>query len=102
MATAAGIIAAVVWAFMPEPVAVDLAAVARGLLRVTVDEDGRTRIRERYTVSAPLVGRLLRIELDPGDTVTANETLLATILPRDPDLLDARTVAQAEAQVSAA
>lgn len=99
---AAGIVAAVVLAFMPEPVAVDVEPVVRGRLRVTVDEDGTTRIQERYTVSAPLIGRLLRIELDPGDPVVAGETLLATILPRDPDLLDARTVAQAEARAGAA
>jgi HlyD family secretion protein len=99
---AAGIVAAVVWAFLPEPVAVDIATVERGRLRVTVDEDGKTRIRERYTVSAPLVGRLLRIDLEPGDEVKAGETLLARIIPRDPELLDARTVAQAEARVDAA
>jgi HlyD family secretion protein len=99
---AGGIVAAVVYAFMPEPVAVDLAPVVRGRLRVTVDEDGKTRIQERYTVSAPLVGRLLRIGLDPGDPVVAGKTLVATILPRDPDLLDARTVAEAEARVGAA
>lgn len=97
-----GIVAAVVYAFMPEPVAVDVAPVERGRLRVTVDEDGITRIQERYTVSAPLVGRLLRIELDPGDAVVAGETLVATLLPRDPDLLDARAVATAEARVKAA
>ena len=44
------------------------------MIRETVDQDGKTRIRERYTVSAPLAGRLLRIGLDPGDEVTAGET----------------------------
>ena len=71
-------------------------------IRETVDQDGKTRIRERYTVSAPLAGRLLRIELDPGDEVDAGETLVASIEPRDPDLLDARAVLQAEANVKAA
>lgn len=98
---AAGI-AALVWAFLPEPAAVDIAVIERGPLRVTVDEDGKTRIRERYVVSTPLAGRLLRIELDPGDTVEAGKTLLATIEPRDPDLLDPRAVALAEARVRAA
>jgi HlyD family secretion protein len=102
LSLAAGIIAAVVWAFLPEPVAVDMATVERGRLRVTVDEDGRTRIRERYTVSAPLVGQLLRIDLEPGDEVKAGEKVLATIIPRAPELLDARTVAQAEARVDTA
>jgi HlyD family secretion protein len=90
------------YAFWPEPAEVDLAKVERGPLQVTVDEDGKTRIREKYVVSAPLVGRLLRINMEAGDPVVAGKTLLATIEPRDPDLLDARTVAQAEARVKAA
>lgn len=89
------------YAFWPEPVEVDLALVERGPLLVTVDEDGKTRIREKYVVSAPLVGRLLRINMEAGDPVVAGETLLATIEPRDPDLLDARAIAQAEARVKA-
>ena len=98
----AAVVGGLVYAFLPEPVDVDLATVERGLLRVTVDEDGKTRIREKYVVSAPLVGRLLRINMDAGDPVNAGKTLLATIEPRDPELLDARTVAQAEARVKAA
>jgi HlyD family secretion protein len=90
------------YAFWPQPVDVDLATVDRGALQVTVDEDGKTRIREKYVVSAPLAGRLLRIDMDAGDPVEAGKTLLATIEPRDPELLDARTIAQAEARVRAA
>jgi HlyD family secretion protein len=90
------------YAFLPEPVDVDLATVERGTLRVTVDEDGKTRIRDKYVVSAPLNGRILRISLEPGDEVIAGETLLTMIEPRDPELLDARSVAQAEARVKAA
>lgn len=90
------------WSFMPKPVEVDMAAVERGTVLVTVDEDGKTRIREKYVVSTPLAGRLLRINMDPGDVVQAGETLLATIEPRDPELLDARAIAQAEARVNAA
>jgi HlyD family secretion protein len=81
---------------------VDLAAVVRGPLQVTVDEDGKTRIREKYVVSAPLAGRLLRIDMEAGDPADAGKTLLATIEPRDPELLDARTIAQSEARVKAA
>ena len=99
---AAAVVASLVYAFLPEPVLVDLAVVERGTLRVTVDEDGKTRIREKYVLSAPLAGRLLRIEMDPGDEVGAATTLLATIEPRDPELLDARSIAQAEARVRAA
>jgi HlyD family secretion protein len=87
---------------VPQPVDADLVTVERGDLIVTVDEDGKTRIREKYTVSAPLNGRILRISLDPGDPVEAGKTLLTMIEPRDPELLDARTVAQTEARVKAA
>jgi HlyD family secretion protein len=98
---AAGVLGAILFGLRPLPVEADLAKVTRGLVRETVDQDGKTRIREKYIVSAPLAGRLLRIDLDPGDEVQAG-TLLASIEPRDPDLLDARAVAQAEAAVKAA
>src|SRR5687767_10183277 len=98
----AAIVVGLGYAFMPQPVEVDLVSVQRGDLQVTVDEDGKTRIREKYVVSAPLNGRILRISLDPGDEVQAGKTLLTMIEPRDPELLDARTVAQAEARVQAA
>ncbi|MEQ8847753.1 HlyD family efflux transporter periplasmic adaptor subunit [Botrimarina sp.] len=96
------VVGGLVLAFWPQPVSVEVATAARDTVLVTVDEDGKTRIREKYVVSAPLSGRLLRIEMDPGDTVTAGQTLLAVIQPRDPDLLDARAIAQAEARVAAA
>src|SRR5690606_4194905 len=59
-------------------------------------------IKERYVVSTPLGGRLLRIGLDVGDAVQAGETVLARIQPTDPELLDPRAVAQAQARVKAA
>jgi HlyD family secretion protein len=98
----AAVVVGVGYAFVPQPVDVDLATIARGTLRVTVDEDGKTRIREKYIVSAPLAGRVLRINMDPGDPVEAGKTLLTVIEPRDPELLDARSIAQAEARVKAA
>jgi HlyD family secretion protein len=90
------------YSFWPRPVEVDVAQASRGSLRVTVDEDGKTRIRERYVVSAPLAGRLLRIGLRAGDPVTAGQTLLAAIEPGYPSLLDERSRAEAEARVKAA
>jgi HlyD family secretion protein len=90
------------YAFWPRPAEADLAAVVRGPLRVTVDEDGKTRIKDRYVVSAPLSGRLLRVTLHPGDRVAAGKTLLAAIEPCDPALLDERARAEAEARVKAA
>ncbi len=89
-------------ALRPQPVPADFAVVERGPLRVTVDEEGETRVRDRFVISAPLPGKLLRIELEPGDPVRAGETVLATFLPSEPTLLDARSRAEARARVSAA
>jgi HlyD family secretion protein len=89
-------------ALRPKPLPVDVAKAARGPLRVTVDEDGKTRIKERYVVSAPLFGRLQRIELKPGATVEAGRTVMAVIEPSLPDLLDPRTRLTAQARVGGA
>jgi len=94
--------AAVVVATRPQPVLIDTAVATEGLLQVTIDEDGVTRIRERYIVSTPLSGRLLRIAFDVGDEVKASQTIIVRMEPTDPSLLDPRTVAQARAQVKAA
>ena len=96
------LVGALLFAFSPRPVAVEVARATRGPLCVTVDEDGRTRIKERYVVSAPLGGQLRRIELESGDCVIAGETLVATLEPTAPELLDARSRAQLEARVRAA
>ncbi len=93
---------ALVFAFMPQPVPADLATVTRGPLAVTVDEEGRTRVKDIYTVSAPVGGRLLRIQAEVGDPVTEGTTVVATIQPTDPSFLDARSRGQAEASVKAA
>ena len=88
-------------AFRPQPVLVDLAEVSRDSLAVSVRDEARTRVREVYVVSAPLGGRLLRINHDAGDSVAAGD-VLATILPSDPALLDARTQVEASAAVRSA
>lgn len=89
------------WAFRPRPVMVETAVVAEGPFRAIVEEDGRTRIRDRYVVSAPLAGRLLRLELKAGDPVEANGRV-ATLLPSLPQLLDPRTRRELEERVGAA
>ncbi len=94
--------AGLVWLFArPQPLLVDLSVVTRGSMVLTVREDGKTRIREKYTVSSPLAGRLIRIDLDPGDAVVAGETQLAVIQPTNPALLDPRALAEARARVQA-
>ncbi len=96
-----GIAAAIYFAVQPKPISVDVATVTRGPMTVTVNEDGKTQIKERYIVSTPLSGRLLRIELEPGDEVEQGTTSLAAIAPRNPELLDTRELLQAEMQVKA-
>jgi HlyD family secretion protein len=86
----------------PKPLPADFATVRRGALQVTIDEEGETRVRHRYVVSAPLAGRVLRIELEPGDPVSADSTVLATFQSSDPVLLDARSRAETEARIKAA
>lgn len=87
---------------IPKPEPADFVAIENGALQVTIDEEGATRVRDRYLVSAPYAGRVLRIELEPGDPVVARETILATFQPNDPVLLDARSRAEAKARVRAA
>lgn len=94
--------ASVAISLRPQAALVDVARVDRGPLQVTVDEDGQTRIKERYIVSTPLAGQLQRIALKVGDPVVANQTILARMQPTDPSLLDPRAVAQARARVKAA
>jgi HlyD family secretion protein len=92
------LIAVALW---PRAVVVDLAAVSRGPLVVTIDEEGRTRVRDRFVVTAPVTGRILRIELEPGDRVTRGE-VIARVQPESPPLLDARTRAEAQAALESA
>ena len=79
------------YSFWPRPIEVDIATATCGPLRVTVDEDGKTRIKERYIVSAPLAGRLQRIVLRAGAEVKFADSL-AVIEPGDPALLDERAL----------
>jgi HlyD family secretion protein len=90
------------WAFRPQPVPADFATVDRGPLEVVVEDEGRTRVRDRYVISAPLPGRMGRIELEPGDPVAAGKTVVAQFFPTAPALLDVRTRAELEARVKAA
>lgn len=96
------ILTILVWLGMrPKPVEVDLATISRGPIEVTVDEDGETRIRDPYLISAPLAGRLVRVELEPGDPIARNQ-VIAAIDPGEPGLLDARRQAESEARLKAA
>jgi HlyD family secretion protein len=90
-----GLIAAGLW---PKPASIETAKVSRGTIRSTVNEEGRTRVKQRYTISAPVSGQLQRIPFKAGAEVKAGETVLAVINPVAPVLLDARSRALAEAR----
>ena len=88
-------------AIAPKPVQVDLGEVVRGPMEITIDDEGETRVRERYLISSPLTGRVLRMNLEPGDILQKGDRI-ATIIPEASSLLDPRARAQAKALVSAA
>lgn len=101
MAVIALILAGAAWALWPRPVAVEVAVIERGSLAVTVEEEGVSRIREVYRVTAPVAGRLVRVDIHAGDPVTLGQTV-AVIEPAPPGLLDERSRLIAEAAVAAA
>jgi len=88
--------------FRPRAVNVDIGPVTRGNLLVTVEDEGKTRVHDIYVISAPVTGRMRRIDLHVGDPVLARETIVAEIQPVDPSFLDPRSEAEAEANVRAA
>lgn len=90
------------WAFLPKPVPVDLAKVSRGPMEVHVRDEGYTRVKEVFVVSAPVTGYLLRVDKEVGDDVTAHRSQLAQLLPTHPQFLDERTRTQAMAAVRSA
>jgi HlyD family secretion protein len=100
-ALALGLAAAVAAGLRPKAVEVETALVARGPLTVHVAEEGKTRIRHRYVVAAPVDGRMRRITLKAGDEVKAGETVLTAIEPVAAPLLDPRAKLLAQAIVAA-
>ena len=90
------------WAFSPSAIEVDAAYVTREDMTVTVSDDGMTRVRDVFVLSAPLDGTMSRVEVEPGDQVTAEETVISTIRPLMPPLLPARTTAQLKSNISSA
>jgi HlyD family secretion protein len=102
LAAAIALAGALAWAMWPKPVAVDFAQVGKGPLLVTVDEEGKTRIKDVYTVSAPISGKLVRLSLEAGDRVKKGVTAVAIIEPNAPPFLDVRSQRELEAQIEAA
>ncbi|WP_024337436.1 efflux RND transporter periplasmic adaptor subunit [Bradyrhizobium japonicum] len=104
IAIAAGLLAAAgvtAWLLVPASVSVETAAVTKGRFAATVDEDGKTRVRERYAVAAPLAGRLSRIRFKVGDQVQVDDAI-ATITPSPAPLMDPRTRREVEERLGVA
>ncbi len=94
-----GLVTLALW---PKRIEVDASPVVEGPMEVTIDEEGETRVRERFVVSAPVGGRLLRIDLEPGDPVVGGTTVVARLAPAASPLLDARTASESVAALAAA
>jgi HlyD family secretion protein len=101
LALALLIIAALVYGFRPQPRLVDIAKATRTPMQVSVGEEGKTRVIDRYDISAPVAGMTCRVDLDVGDQVEKGQALI-TINPLESQALDPRSRAEAEARVAAA
>jgi HlyD family secretion protein len=89
------------WALRPQPVAVETAEVAKGVFEQTVSDDGKTRVRDRYVIAAPLAGHAERIQLEVGDPVKQGQ-IVAELVPTAPALVDARTQRELRERIGAA
>ena len=105
------VLVGLIWYAWPRPIAVDLATVTRGKMAVTIDDEGKTRVRHIYTVSAPIAGKVLRIShpfgdhgisRHVGDLVTADDTVVAVMQPTTPGFIDARSREELAAAVASA
>lgn len=95
------LMASLAFAFWPRSITVEIAVVTEGPMTETVDDDAITRLKDVYIITAPVSGRLLRIDKDAGDDVTAG-TVLAVMQPAVPQFLDGRTQLEHESAIRAA
>ncbi len=91
------LVALIVIGFVPQPLPVETARVTQGALRATVNEEGKTRIKQRYVVSSPVTGQLRRVPFKPGATIAAGD-VVAVIEPMAATPLDPRSRALVEAR----
>jgi HlyD family secretion protein len=101
LAAAAALALLVAWALRPQPVAVEAAVVTEGRFEQTVVDDGKTRVRDRYVIAAPLAGSVERVRLEPGDAVRHGQ-VVALLTPTAPAFLDARTARELQERIGAA
>ena len=97
----AATLALLAWAFAPRPVEVEVANAVSGRFETTIDEDAKTRLRDRYVVSAPLAGLLSRVDLREGDEVAA-DAVVATLTPVLAPMVDERTLREQQLRVEVA
>jgi HlyD family secretion protein len=102
IAAVAIVVAILAVALWPSATDVDVATVVRGPMQVTIDEEGETRVRQRFVVSAPVMGRVERIELEPGDRVVRGKTVVARLTAAASPLIDPRSQSELNAAVAAA
>ncbi len=95
------VLAATIYGFLPKPVDVDLAKVSKGPLQVMVEEEGRTRLKDRFVITATTAGFMRRIAMKAGDPVRQGQTV-AVLEPLRSQALDPRSRAEATAAVAAA
>ena len=101
IAAGVAVLAALAWAFSPRPVEVETATVKQGHFEQSIEEDGRTRLKDRYTVSAPVAARVARIVLREGDRVAAGD-VVAVLTPVMSSMVDERRTREATARLKAA
>ena len=94
-----GLVALIIWGLWPKPVLIETGTAVVGPLTVRVSEEGKTRVKNRFIIAAPVAGKMRRVSLKPGDEVMAGDTLVTTIEPTASPLLDPRARTQAEAAV---
>jgi HlyD family secretion protein len=95
------VVIALVYSLSPQPVLVEQSEVTESSLLVTIREEGITRVKDRYVISAPVSGYMQRVNLEVGDRIEQGETL-TELEPLRSDVLDPRRRAEAEARVAAA
>lgn len=102
VSTVALLAAGLFYAFMPRAKLVDIGAVTMGPMSMSIDEEARTQVHDTYVVSTPVAARLLRVHVEPGDPVIADDSIVAHMRPDFPAALDARSLEQAGAEMIAA
>jgi len=97
-----GLVGLATLALRPDRIAVEIAKVQTGRLEVFVNDDGITRVKERYTLIAPVSGKMVRLQVHPGDRVEAGSKPIVILDPTDSELLDPRTKLQSQERVKSA